>query len=380
MERRRSAIHDRFSRKEFLSKAALLGAGMTLNSFLPGCGGADYGAEIDRIRTKSFPDLSDRNGKMLDLIRYATLAPSGHNSQPWKFSLKENTIRIFPDFNRRLPAVDPDDRELYISLGCALENLLIASEQAGYIPEVEYFPAREEKECIQVILKKGISKKNETLFRAIPLRQSTRNEYDGKSLSSFELNRLDEARKAKTIQRFVLTDKKRIEPLIEYVKEGDRIQISNPEYYKELKEWIRFNESEAIARGDGLATRCTGNPSVPRWIGEILMDAVVSGKSQGDSDEKLIRSSSGMVVFTSRKNDRESWIEVGRAFEQWTLLATSLNVKSAFMNQPAELPGLRSQLAEYLGIGKEFPQLLVRFGYSQPMPNSPRRPLDQVVL
>jgi nitroreductase len=84
--------------------------------------------------------------QMKELIRYATLAPSGHNTQPWKFSIKENSIRIFPDFTRHLTVVDPDNRELYISLGCALENLVIAARYAGYDSEVEYFPTGEPAE------------------------------------------------------------------------------------------------------------------------------------------------------------------------------------------------------------------------------------------
>ncbi|MEQ9354881.1 MAG: hypothetical protein RIG63_04560 [Coleofasciculus chthonoplastes F3-SA18-01] len=29
--------------------------------------------------------------------------------QPWKFSIDANTIRIYPDYSRRLPIVDPDN-------------------------------------------------------------------------------------------------------------------------------------------------------------------------------------------------------------------------------------------------------------------------------
>lgn len=58
-----------------------------------------------------------------ELVWYATLAANGHNTQPWKFAVQENQIEIHPDYSRRLPVVDPGDRELWISLGCALENL-----------------------------------------------------------------------------------------------------------------------------------------------------------------------------------------------------------------------------------------------------------------
>lgn len=75
---------------------------------------------------------------MIELVHYAIMAPSGHNTQPWKFRIQENTISIFPDFSRRLPVVDPLDRELYISLGCALENLIVAAGHEGYRASVEH--------------------------------------------------------------------------------------------------------------------------------------------------------------------------------------------------------------------------------------------------
>lgn len=75
---------------------------------------------------------------MHELVRYATLAANGHNTQPWKFVIKDKLIEIHPDYTRRLPVVDPQDRELWISLGCALENLLLAGRAAGYAAEVHY--------------------------------------------------------------------------------------------------------------------------------------------------------------------------------------------------------------------------------------------------
>ena len=66
-----------------------------------------------------------------DLIRYATLAPNGHNAQPWLFRVSENRIDILPDFSRRTPIVDPDDHHLFVSLGCATENLALASAARG---------------------------------------------------------------------------------------------------------------------------------------------------------------------------------------------------------------------------------------------------------
>jgi nitroreductase len=52
-----------------------------------------------------------------ELVRYATLAASGHNTQPWRFTIAEDAITITPDYTRRVPVIDPHDRELWISLG-----------------------------------------------------------------------------------------------------------------------------------------------------------------------------------------------------------------------------------------------------------------------
>lgn len=61
--------------------------------------------------------------QMIGMVRYATLAANGHNTQPWKFAVHQDAIEIHPDYGRHLPVVDPENRELWISLGCSLENL-----------------------------------------------------------------------------------------------------------------------------------------------------------------------------------------------------------------------------------------------------------------
>lgn len=119
-----------------------------------------------------------------ELIRLATLAPSGHNTQPWKFSLDATIIRIYPDYSRRLPIVDPDNHALFISLGCALENLLIAAQHSGFNGDVEYFP---DQDCLLVHLHPNSHPADTALFHAIPKRQSTRCAYDSREIPVTDL-------------------------------------------------------------------------------------------------------------------------------------------------------------------------------------------------
>jgi len=74
------------------------------------------------------------------VVHYATLAPSSHNSQPWKFSAFENTVCVYIDDSRWLRVADPDERELHISVGCAVENLMLAATHFGCSPALTWFP------------------------------------------------------------------------------------------------------------------------------------------------------------------------------------------------------------------------------------------------
>jgi hypothetical protein len=62
-----------------------------------------------------------------EVVRCATLAANNHNTPPWKFAVSPDWISIRPDVSRRTPAVDPDDHHVWVSVGCATENLTLAA-------------------------------------------------------------------------------------------------------------------------------------------------------------------------------------------------------------------------------------------------------------
>jgi len=59
---------------------------------------------------------------------------------------------------------------------------------------------------------------------------------------------------------------------------------------------------------------------------------------------------------------------------------TSLDIKSAFLNQPIETADLRGQFQSAIGLGNFLPQLLLRCGYGDVMPKSLRRPVEDVLI
>jgi hypothetical protein len=102
----------------------------------------------------------------------------------------------------------------------------------------------------------------------------------------------------------------------------------------------------------------------PLWLAKLFTGSMLTPKAETKKDDKFIRSSSGLMLLVSPKNDKTAWVETGRAYERFALLSTAMNIKTAFMNQPCEVPTLRSEVQSYLNLNGAFPQLLFRFGHA----------------
>lgn len=311
------------------------------------------------------------------IIYYATQAPSSHNTQPWKFKIEEQRILIYPDYSRTLEIADADRHELYISLGCALENLVVAARHFDYATTVRI--NTEGEIFIEVTLRPMAQSKDDSLFDQIVLRQSTRNLYDGKPIPAHYIEVLRSSAMRENVDCRILTGFDEISTVTELVKEACIRQYSDEAFVDELLEWVRFNESNAVKKLDGIHSAATGKPGVPNWLGKLIVGST-SPKSQADAIEELVKSSSGLVFFIAGNNDVKSLINLGRSFERFALTATSFNINLAHVNMPCEVPSVRHKLSNLLGLkGTETPLLLLRIGYSQKMPYSYRRPVEQVV-
>ncbi|WP_235962049.1 Acg family FMN-binding oxidoreductase [Falsiroseomonas selenitidurans] len=314
---------------------------------------------------------------MLDLIRYATLAPNGHNTQPWTFRLREDGIDILPDLTRRTPVVDPDDHHLFVSLGCATENLALAAAASGRSGRIRFDPAGDG--FVSFRFAEGPAESAD-LFGAIVQRQSTRAEFDGRPAGVADLQALATAAAVPGVELVLITDRPGMNLVRDLVVSGTRAQMDDPAFLRELTSWLRFNPREAIASGDGLFSAASGRPSTPGWLGPLLFRAFATAASEGDAYARQIRSSAGIAIFLGDREDREHWVRVGRACQRFALKATALGLRHAFINQPVEVPALRPALAGVLGLAGRRPDIVMRFGHGPTLPYAARRPPGNVVL
>ncbi len=356
-----------------MATAALAGGTLAVHGCSFGNGESEYTKAVQQTWRHTEGGTSTQSSLMGELVRYATLAPSSHNTQCWKFRPSERSVSILPDFERRCPVVDPDDHHLFVSLGCAAENLIQAALAKGFNGHVSFVVGTSGSLEISLEPTKAVTS---PLFEAITRRQSTRTEFDGQPLSNAELKLLERAGTGNGVQVLLLTGKQAVESILDYVVQGNTAQMRDPAFVEELKAWVRFSDAEAVRLGDGLCSRSSGNPAVPRWLGSILFNLFFTEKAENEKYARHIRSSAGIAVFVSTANDKAHWVEVGRAFERFGLQAAAIDVRTAHLNQPVEVSALRSQFANFLSITTGRPDLVVRFGRGPEMPRSLHRPAE----
>ena len=312
-----------------------------------------------------------------DLIRYATLAPNSHNTQAWRFAAAPGRIAIHPDFTRRTPVVDPDDHHLFVSLGCAAENLSLAAAARGAPGDLAF---DHQAAGSIAFTHRQAAPRASPLFDAIPRRQSTRAEYDGRAVGPDDLKTLLAAATMTGVDTILVTDRLRMDRIRDLVIAGNSAQLADPAFMRELRSWLRFSPRYALETGDGLYAAASGNPKLPQWLGQRAFDLLFTAKSENDKYARHLNSSSGIVIFSGQRDDAEHWVQVGRACQRFALQATALGLKHAFINQPVEVPAVRPELAALVGLSGRRPDIVMRFGYGPTLPYSPRRPVEAVMI
>jgi hypothetical protein len=314
---------------------------------------------------------------LLRIVRYAAKAPSGHNTQPWKFKTGKDTITVLPDFTRALPVVDADNHALYISLGCALENLVISANELDYETMVEFTGDEREPEII-VRLSSAPGTEKSGLFEYIEKRQVTRCKFSTDKIPDGLLSDLFSVVPGVHVRLFLSGEE--INRLTPYIIEGNNLQFSNRKFINELVSWLRFSEKEVMAKGDGIWSASMGLPGTGRFIGTMIMKNFVSAGTEAKRLAKLIQASAGFALFMVEKNDPHHWIKLGQAFQRFGLRATKNNISHSHLNMPCEELPVREKLIRDFHLEELTPLLLIRFGRSGPMPYSFRRNIYKMLV
>lgn len=326
-----------------------------------------YSRDVAASRRK----MADAGGSGVDaaeLVRFATLAANSHNTQPWLFLAQGSTLRVRPDLSRRCPVVDPEDRHLVASLGCATENLVLAAAAAGFKAAVAFDGA---EHAATISLERAPAEASPA-FEAITRRQSTRAPFDSAPLPAAELRAMENAIGKPGVRARFLTARHDLDQLKHFVVAGNTAQCRDPAFVDELRHWVRFNQTQAVETRDGLYAGASGNPALPSWLGRVIFPYVFTAAAENPKYVAQIDGSAGALILYAEADEPAGWFNVGRASQRFQLEATARDIRTSFVNQPVEVRGVRAQFGAWLGDGMR-PALVIRFGRGKTQPYSLRR-------
>ncbi|MBO7598044.1 MAG: nitroreductase [Bacteroidales bacterium] len=306
------------------------------------------------------------------LISFAICAPSGHNSQPWKFQTTENQIIVMPDMSKTLKVVDGENRELFISLGCAVENMQIAATQYGYESDYEYIDGK-----IVVTFRQSENVTPDPLFDQIKKRHTHRGEFTGKKIPSDLIKILQSVEKEQNTDFAIFDGETNEAKLIkEKIYLGNNIQMSDTAFKNELVEWMRFNKKDIKENQNGLCYNVLGFPATPKFVGKKMVRMFLSPKAQNKTDNGVNNSASAFCLFSTAAKSEADYIAVGKTLERVLLKITELNLAYSFSNQPCEVEPLSLKLREELNL-TNYPSVVIRIGYGdEPKHFAPREKIE----
>ena len=313
------------------------------------------------------------------LLYYASLAPSGHNAQPWTVRIDGREIWVGTDSARWLPKVDPANREVMLSVGAFLENLLTAAPAYGFVADWEVVGTRPTTDVARVVLK-SMAPRDAPLER-LRERRTVRSGQSDRDISTADVQALRAAGGDDDFH-FFTAGSQHGRRLAEATLEANRFQTSRDDAQSELADWMRWTPDDGRAYRNGFTPESLEITGIAGWYVRHFMDkkAVLGRRFRKQSLDRVqqqLSSYGGWVVITSQDESVHALIDAGRRCERMWLEARPLSLAVHAMSQVLEEAPLKDQISGDLGLRGRV-QFILRIGYvtAYPRPVSLRMPVS----
>jgi hypothetical protein len=329
----------------------------------------------------------------MEILYLASLAPSGHNTQPWTVRILEpKHWLIGSDKKRRLPAVDPDNRELLLGIGAFIENLVIAAGTFGYEVDIQIIAKNPlDPDIADIRLKKG--KTVDFPLEKIRMRRTVRSGYIDQEIKTEDLKYVTKHDAKSCVVSNLPSPHSSYfpnnSPQGKYLQEGtieaNRTQAFRDPAQEELANWIRWSNKEARQYRNGLTPESMEIKGFAGWyVRNFYNRPSVLKKSFREQTLDIVvnqvKSCGGWLVVTSSDSNIPTLLEYGRVFENMLLKIREKMIAVHPMTQMLEEEVWKNKVAKELGVTGEV-QWILRIGYlkSYPDPVSLRMPISWFV-
>jgi hypothetical protein len=312
------------------------------------------------------------------VAEFAALAPSVHNTQPWRFVATPHTLEIHADTQRKLDYLDPDGRQMHISCGIAAEFARLAVRFMGLAATIRLLPDPEHETLVAKIVvgfHEPVTLAEQRLIEAIPRRYTDRGPYDDEPVSRVALQRMREAANERYCWLRVLDQPDDRLAAIRLLETAEQAEATDETYREEIFKWQRLGPAS-----DGIPVDNPADWERQHRVSDVpLRDFGGLGRHPhpGDGPAPTVEHDTIVLLGTDR-DDRLSWLQAGRALADVVLTLTDENLVSQPLGPVLDLPAMRAQLRREVGLVGH-PQMLLRVGHGQRLPVTRRRSVNDML-
>ena len=316
-----------------------------------------------------------------EILLLASLAPSGHNTQPWFVQYLEPYHWIIGnDKSKWLPAVDPTQRETILSIGTFIQNLEYAASSFGYDCQWNLLAKTNQEEQVMEVKLRKQELKNAFDIAKIKNRRTVRSNFLSNVLKPEDIKYLVNS-ESEFIHYLPVTSKES-QFINEQTIVANRLQSDRNPAQQELADWIRFSTKDAEKYRDGLTTASMEIEGFSGWVVRNFysQDNVMKKDFRETGLDKIkqeVSESAGWILITSKDNSVATLLETGRRMQRLFLKVREKSIAIHPMTQILEEASTRQTLNQSIGIGENI-QFILRSGYvkNYPPPVSLRRPVE----
>jgi nitroreductase len=314
----------------------------------------------------------------------AMAAPSIHNTQPWLFRLQQGAVEVLVDRRRHLGSLDPTGREMHVSVGAAVFNLVLALRARGWTVETELVPADattllDERVAgfadvaarVVVVGPAPAPPAVRALAQAIPRRHTNRRPFRDRPVPTSVIADLAGAAAAEGAL-LVAADASLRQAVLSLTRTAERHQRDDSDYVAELRRWT---SAGGLGRRDGVPRQALGPRDADAAL--PLRDFAIAHGAPSTVVE-FERDPTIVLLMTSGDKPAD-WLSAGMALQSVLLTATVRGLAATPLSQLTEVPALRDLLTDT--VTGEMVQTVLRVGYARhPAAPTPRRALDEVLV
>lgn len=309
--------------------------------------------------------------RLKHIARYAILAPSGHNSQPWALSIEGQNLIVSVNYQRALSGPGKDLGEPEISLGAFLETLDLAALGFGRRLNI---CITESEEFVATVSLGDESQPDPSLLAAIATRTSNRGAYDTKSIDSEVLALICNS-ELPGVSTAIVTKRPDIDFLCEQTAQGTKNILSRPDFKSELSEWVRNNWTKQF---DGMPGFTQGMPGIPSLMGSYAIRHLDISKKQAVVDAERVRESGAIILVLQQRLSSSENLNAGRLFASICIRAAQLGFATSAVAAAAMSEETNQATVDRFDL-QQAPKVCVRVGRAiGPARHSPRWPLEHL--